>query len=99
MYRNFSVIIFIITIFYIIYNETRVDMAYYLPSKVALSVYIYFIPPLIASILLDILKRIFKNKIAQRIILALNILALCYTFFLISIGFIVSTAFDEPLQY
>ena len=99
MYKNFSVIIFILVIIYIIFSELYGDSVYKLPSKIAIDVYDNFIPPLLGSILLDILKRIFKNKIAQRIILALNILALCYTFFLISIEFIVSAAFDEPLQY
>ena len=83
MYKNFSVIIFIITVIYIIYAENYYDKAYYLPSQITISVYMYFIPPLICSVVLDISKRIFKNKIAQRIILALNILALGYTILLL----------------
>lgn len=89
MFKNFSVIIFILAIIYIIFNETRPGQAYYLPSKFALDVYMNFLPPLMASIALDILKRVFKNKIAQRIILTLNILALGYTFFILSIFLIL----------
>ncbi len=83
MYKNFSVIIFIITVIYIIYAENYYDKAYYLPSQITIGLYMYFVPPLITSFFLDISKKIFKNKIAQRIILALNILALCYTILLI----------------
>ncbi|MGM9993981.1 MAG: hypothetical protein ACI37R_04550 [Candidatus Avigastranaerophilus sp.] len=83
MYKNFSVIIFILVIIYIIFSELYGDSVYKLPSKIAIDVYDNFIPPLICSIILDISKRIFKNKIAQRIILALNILALGYTILLL----------------
>ena len=99
MYKNFSVIIFIITIIYIIYDENYLYSNYKLPSIEAINSYMDFVPPLIPPVVLDISKRIFKNKIAQRIILILNILMLCYTIFLISIGFIVSAVFNEPLQY
>ncbi len=83
MYKNFSVIILVIAVLFIIYAENYCDKAYYLPSQVSINVYIEFVPPLICSVVLDILKRIFKNKIAQRIILALNILALGYTILLL----------------
>ncbi len=99
MYKNFSVIILVITVIYVIYAESFFDSVYKLPSQETINVYDNFIPPLLGSIILDILKRIFKNKIVQRIILVLNILMLCYTVFLISIGFIVNAVFNEPLQY
>ncbi len=88
MYKNFSVIIFVITVIYIIYAENYYDKAYYLPSQISINVYMYFVLPLIISIFLDILKKIFKNKITQRIILILNIFMLCYTIFLILLGLI-----------
>ncbi len=95
MYKNFSVIVFIITVIYIIYRETCVDKAYYLPSQISINVYMDFIPPLICSVVLDISKRILKNKIAQRIILVLNILALCYTIFLILFQIMIDSAFSN----
>ncbi len=85
MYKNFSVIIFILVIIYIIFSELYGDSVYKLPSQETINVYIEFVPPLICSVVLDILKRIFKNKIAQRVILALNILALGYTILLLSL--------------
>lgn len=94
MHKNFSVIIFIITVIYIIYRETCVDKAYYLPSEITMAVYMDFIPPFVAAVLLDISRRIFKNKIAQRIILTLNIFMLGYTLFLIALGLMMSSMFD-----
>ena len=95
MYKNFSVIIFILVIIYIIFSELYGDSVYKLPSQETINVYIEFVPPLICSVVLDILKRIFKNKIAQRVILALNILALCYTVFLILFQIMIDSAFSN----
>ncbi len=95
MYKNFSIIIFIITIIYIIYDENYLYSNYKLPSLEAINSYMDFVPPLICSVVLDISKRILKNKIAQRIILVLNILALCYTIFLILFQIMIDSAFSN----
>ena len=95
MYKNFSIIIFIITIIYIIYDENYLYSNYKLPSLEAINSYMDFVPPLICSVVLDISKRILKNKIAQRIILVLNILALCYTIFLILFHIMIGSAFSN----
>ena len=98
MYKNMSVVLFIMAFIFAIYLETHYEWTYSFPSKVAIKAYAYLFQPSLIALLLDIIKRIFKNKKVSRIILVLNVLLLIGTvIYFILIDMVVS-AFSNATE-
>lgn len=111
MYKNFSVILFILATITVIYCTVigntepnwppyATEWLYYKPNRVFPPIeewhfYYHLYVPFIIALFLDILSKIYKNKIVKKIILALNILVLISALFWFTIYSMVSSAFAE----
>ncbi len=88
MYKYLILIYFILATLLTVYIDKFCETAYKFPSKISIDAYLTFYEPVLVVIILGILKKVFKQKWVQKLILVLTVILILYT--VLFYGFILS---------